>query len=417
MILPDDPVATLLDKAGRVIDDAAGATSSATAQASHAIAELVKLMHSADRFAQFWLLPLCLALLIVYEHYRAAIDGAPFRVRHVLVRTGAVVALILGYSKLCGLITGVAGGGSGWMTSNDYLHLFDRGADSLGTAWKNLGGLSDMPKFIGIVIVWVILMISVLFAYISGALLGLIQAVTLSLLVGLGKTCIIMSLVPGVGLGKSWARSLAQVAAWSTVGGVILGLMSHKNVTIAQLIVSGDMLPLLKASAHFIILALMTLAVPLITAKLFSGGAAGLGEVMVGLGAAAAFGRMGMNAVRKRDQQKQQTRGYKQEGEGGDPKDRGSPQNGGSRPQGGGGGDGFARRVHKLPWKHQNERKPRPSPPPPPPAASKSAPTAIIRRQPQSLDDAAPTHPRPRPMDDADTLKTATRPNTTESTP
>jgi hypothetical protein len=157
-----------------------------------------------------------------------------------------------------------------------------------------------MPKFIGIVIVWVLLMISVLFAYIAGALLSVVQAVSLSIFLGLGKACIVVSLVPGVSLAKSWARSLAQVAAWSTVGGVVMGLLGQQNIAIGQLIVAGQFVPLLQASAHFVILALVTLAVPIITAKLFSGGAAGLSEVLPGLLAARSLATGFANRVSNR---------------------------------------------------------------------------------------------------------------------
>ena len=62
--------------------------------------------------------------------------------------------------------------------------------------------------------------------------------------------------------------------------------LGQQNVAIGQLIVAGEFVPLLQASAHYVILALVTLAVPINTEKLFSGGAAGLSEVLPGFLAA-----------------------------------------------------------------------------------------------------------------------------------
>ena len=286
MTSSDDPIRSMLEQATHTLASAGTKASDATAHAQQVLQHLEQVRQHVDHYASFLLLPLCLALLILYEHHRSVTDGGSFRVAQVLARTAAVVAAVLGYSQLCGLICQIGGAGSGWMTSNNYLDLYTTGADSLTTAWDRLGGLGDMPKFIGMVIVWVVLMMSVLFAYVSSALLSVIQAVSLSIFLGLGKVCIVVSLVPGIGLAKSWARSLAQVAAWSTIAGVINGLLSTQNISIGQLLASGQIVELLKASAHFIILALTTLAVPIITAKLFSGGAAGLSEVLPGFLAA-----------------------------------------------------------------------------------------------------------------------------------
>jgi hypothetical protein len=333
VIASNDPVGAMLEQATRTLSTAGQRASDATAHAQQILHQLQAVREQVDHYAGFVLLPLCLALLILAEHHRAMTDGSAFRVGNVLARTAAVVVGVLAYSQLCGLICRVAGAGSGWMTSNNYLDLYNVGTDSLGTAWDKVGGLSDMPKLIGMVIVWIILMMSVLFAYVAGALLSVIQACSLAIFLGLGKACIVVSLVPGVNLAKSWARALAQVAAWSTVAAVINGLLAAKNVAIGQLIASGQFVELLKVSAHFVILALTTLSVPIITSKLFSGGAAGLTEVLPGFlaarGAASAVSNR-LSALRR----------------GGVP---GSPSGAGQPPG--------APRVHKVPF----DRAARPS--------------------------------------------------------
>jgi hypothetical protein len=286
VIASTDPVSSMLEQATRTLSAAGQKASDATAHAQQILHQLQGVREQVDHFAGFVLLPLCLALLILSEHHRSMTEGRVFRVGHVVGRTAAVIVGVLAYSQICGLICRIAGAGSGWMNANNYLDLYNVGTDSLSTAWDTVGGLSDMPRMVGMFVVWIVLMMSVLFAYVAGALLSVIQACSLAIFLGLGKACIVASLVPGVSLAKSWARALAQVAAWSTVAGVINGLMAGKNVAIGQLIVSGQFVELLKVSAHFVILALTTLSVPIITSKLFSGGAAGLTEVLPGFLAA-----------------------------------------------------------------------------------------------------------------------------------
>src|SRR5207244_1762883 len=74
-------------------------------------------------------------------------------------------------------------------------------------------------------------------------------------------------------LGSSWARSLAKVAAWSTVAGVITGLMVHAMPNLQEMVRNMAYTSLLRTAGQFVVLAVCTFAVPSITEKIFSGAA------------------------------------------------------------------------------------------------------------------------------------------------
>src|SRR5262249_33622723 len=142
---------------------------------------------------------------------RATTEGSAFRLNYVLGRTIVVVGLVLSYGQICRLITSVAGAGGGWLSTAEYYDLseWDRSKEALGQAWDS----SSMADFVVIALIWMVTMISALFAFIASTLLSLSQAVLITILLGLGKICLVASLVPGVTVAKGWARALAQVAA------------------------------------------------------------------------------------------------------------------------------------------------------------------------------------------------------------
>src|SRR5262245_3906779 len=293
-----------------------------------------------DHWAQFGLLPLGVALLILHEHYRATTAGGLFRISHALGRTVAIVALVLWYDRICGLITGVAGAGGGWMTGDDYLRHVAGSNDALGTAWGRMvaddswSGVNwdNLPRFLALLLMWVIVMISALFAFVASRLLAMSQAVLMTIIAGVGKTCLVVSVVPGVGLGKSWARSLAQVAAWSTVAGILTGLVMGRSADIQGLVASGDLFPLLEAAAEFVIIGACTLAVPLITARIMAGGGHAAAGVAAVLATGHAGARRAAGGVTPRASGRRSSDGA------------GSP-----RGQAGGGGPDQSRRPHKAP--------------------------------------------------------------------
>jgi hypothetical protein len=236
--------------------------------------------HSAHT-AAWALLPVCLALFIIHEQARATREGSALSVTEILGKTLVIFILLLGYGSVCSLIIGLAQFGGNWMTSDN---LVDTLKQTVGTlfyaAQKADFSFSEIGKFILLEFVIFVALLSCLFAYVCGLLLHLVQNVYLVILLAVGKMCISVSLVPGISLGKSWARSLAQVAAWSTVAGVITKLLCYRSFAqLDQAMGQGvgleavHVLPMLKLSAEFIILGLCMLAVPVIVSRIFSGAA------------------------------------------------------------------------------------------------------------------------------------------------
>src|SRR5262245_44401129 len=77
--------------------------------------------HQADQFAVYGLFPLCVALLILHENSRMITEAGSFRLSYVFGRIIIVVTLILGYNRVCSLITHVAGAGGSWMSTDQLL--------------------------------------------------------------------------------------------------------------------------------------------------------------------------------------------------------------------------------------------------------------------------------------------------------
>jgi hypothetical protein len=195
----------------------------------------------------------------------------------------AIAALIhpWTYGRLCGLITYAAGGHGGWLSSDALLGSVTKSIDGLKGAWTDYAGddpgiadsFSALVNILPLVGIWLVLVYSLLLAYIAGVLLSLSQAVILSILLAVGKTCITVTLVPGVGLGSSWARSLAKVAAWSTVAAILTALMVHAMPDLREMVRNMAYTAMLRTAGQFVVLAICTFAIPVITEAIFSGAA------------------------------------------------------------------------------------------------------------------------------------------------
>lgn len=278
----DETIGTLFQQAAHIVGTGAGPDASKQADAAY---------HTLTTFAQYGdqvslgLFPLALALVIFHENFQAATGDGRFRVAYVLGRAVAVAALIhpWTYGRLCGLITYAAGGHGGWLSGDSLLDSVTKSVDGLRGAWTDLAGddagiadsVSALMNLLPLVGIWLVLVCSLLLAYIAGVLLSLSQAVFLSILVAVGKTCITASLVPGVGIGGSWARSLAKVAAWSTIAAIVTGLMVRGTPDLREMVRYMGYTRMLRTAGQFVVLAICTLAVPIITERIFSGAAPG----------------------------------------------------------------------------------------------------------------------------------------------
>ncbi len=339
-----------LDRLYQQAADSIGASGGAGDAAAHS-AQIYEgfrnLSHSLDHATYYGILPLAFAILVLTENFRAQSEGTPFRVASVVGRAVAVVALLLGYGTLCRLITGLAGAGSGWMNTDHLGTVVQDSGAALSSAWSNLNqghehwweDFSSIGPFFELLFIWLIVVVCALFAYVVGLLLSMAQAVLLAILLAVGKTCITMSLLPGVSLGKSWAKLLAQVAAWSTIAGIISALIVSKATSIKYLIAGAELLPLLKAAAQFVILGVCTLYVPKITSAIFAGASSAAPGVLGSLAAGWAGARLAQRYVF------------------GGPKPAATPSPGpdGESPERGGAGPGSPhgdRRPHKAQFRH-----------------------------------------------------------------
>jgi hypothetical protein len=277
---PDDAIATLYQQAAQIVGSAGGSTSAEHAQSAYRT--LTTFAGYGDHLS-LGLFPLALALLIFHENFQAGTSNGPFRVGYVLGRAAAVAALIhpWTYGRLCGLITYAAGGHGGWLSADALLGSVTKSVDGLKGAWTDYTfddpGISDsvsaLVNILPLVGIWLVLVCALLLAYIAGVLLSLSQAVILSILLAVGKTCITVTLVPGVGLGSSWARSLAKVAAWSTIAGILTALMVHAMPDLREMVRTMAYTAMLRTAGQFVVLAVCTFAVPVITERIFSGAA------------------------------------------------------------------------------------------------------------------------------------------------
>lgn len=292
----NDYALELLQKAASVLET----VKHSVGYGQHALDKLTAMHHTANQFTHFVLLPLCIAFYWLHEHYDALSRGGGFPLGRAVARTAAFILLILGYGYVCHLITSVAGAGGSWISWDAAFDQVasDNAIDALGDAWANLGsGVADIGKFVVIVLVWVLLVVAALFAFVASSLLSFLQSVFLAFLVSLGKMALTVSIIPGVSLARGWATSLAKVAAWSTVCGVLLGLMHTDSTNIHDLIVHAQVGQLLKVAAHYVVVALLTIAVPVLTNHVFSGAAPGLSEAALGVFAAAGVIRGGAKAA------------------------------------------------------------------------------------------------------------------------
>src|SRR5262249_17884221 len=156
----------LLHKAAGVLDTVKHTVGYGHAQGNAVLDKLTALHHATNHVTHYVLLPLCVTFYWLHEHYDALARGGGFPLSRAGVRTLVFVGLILGYGWFCHLITSVAGAGGGWMSSNNYFDQADSATDALGKAWPGFG--AGMVKFVALVIVWVLLLVAALFAFVVG---------------------------------------------------------------------------------------------------------------------------------------------------------------------------------------------------------------------------------------------------------
>jgi hypothetical protein len=266
--------------------------------ANQVLAKLQQFTTAMNDTAVYGAFPLCLTLAILHEQYRSIAESTPFRVGNLAARVVAVVAAYIGFSYVVSIILHLAGAGSGWLEWNQVGDLI--GNDRLNPLNYNSTDVDiTEPRTLGVFLLslgcWFIMVLSILFAYVAGMFLSLIQGAFIAIIIPVGPLCIMASLIPGVGIAKSWARSLAQVAAWSTLASVITGLLLNRQSLDELMFTVGraDCGGMVRGAGRFLVYGLATWSIPLIAGKIMSGAAPAASAI----GGAFATGVLGARAV------------------------------------------------------------------------------------------------------------------------
>lgn len=222
---------------------------------------------AADELAWFGLLPLAFALLVLHEFWAAASSGRTYRAGYVLLRTGVTVGLLLQYGFLIRLLTYVGGGGDSFSNWSNFWGWIDHMGPVLIQRFTD-DGLAGSALWL---IIFFILLLCSLYAYVVMALIAFSQSTLLLLLFAVGKTCIVTSLVPGAGVAKSWAKMVAMVAAWSTIAGLLVGGFQSYGLQVTYFIENGEAGSTIKMAAKMCVHATILGSTPWITAALFNG--------------------------------------------------------------------------------------------------------------------------------------------------
>jgi hypothetical protein len=255
---------------------------------------------TADTVALHALLPLALTLLILHEFYAASRDNRAFSVRAILLPLGAVTASLLAYGFVVGLITGVAGSQGEFASWERLMRPVEEGFRHRMERYAGGFELDDLGPFLVWLPFFALVALFSIVAWAATHLLAIAQGTLMAIVLATGKTCLVVSLVPGVSLGKSWAKYLAMLAAWSSVAGAINGVILG-NPMIAQhphLAASGDVLYLIRLAGLYLVYAIFILSVPKITSAIFAGAGSAAPGVLGAVGMGFMAARMATGALK-----------------------------------------------------------------------------------------------------------------------
>ena len=235
------------------------------------------------------LLPLAVACLLLHEMWFSTQENRAFRVWPVLLRIVGCGALLAGYGRVVGLLTGLLGGAGAW--PSDSL-LIDGLKTTAERRMETFAGVEfdDLMGVLGHFLLWILLFMvdcfTAFFAYAVIFLLTKFQALMLVIFIAAGKTCIVLSLVPGVGLAKTWARALATLAAWGWMGGLVFSAVGGLNINVVQSSHSINIGWHFQLWIFYILLGIFAASIPKLVGMLASGAVSGAPSIAGALGAA-----------------------------------------------------------------------------------------------------------------------------------
>lgn len=259
------------------------------------------------------LLPVAITLMILHEMYFSTTDNRAPRIGWMLLRIIGFGACLAGYDRIVGLLTGLVGGASAWPDPGDLITPLENGLrvnmDLIGLMKVNNLGDTLGPFLIWAMLFMVDCMLA-LFAVVVVTVLVKIQALLLVIFVASGKTCLILSIMPGVGLGKSWAKAVATVAAWGAMGGVVYSAVGFTGGRFSNFAASSNIQAHFQIWLAYALIGIFFMSIPKLVGALASGSmtaAPGLAAAIGGGLMAAKFmspsfgGRKSPNAERSGD--------------------------------------------------------------------------------------------------------------------
>lgn len=242
--------------------------------------------HSLELTTLGGLLPIAVAMLILHEMYFATTESRAPRVGWMLLRIVGFGACLLGYDRVVGMLTGLVGGGA-WPEVGDLIAPLHKAATARLSMLSdmNMGNMGvELPNFLLWLVLFMIDCMLALFAIIAITVLTKIQALLLVIFISTGKTCIVLSIMPGVGIAKSWARLVATVAAWSAMAGFVFSAVGVQSINYNMVAQSG-----LSWHMHiwlqYAMLGIFTISIPKLVGAVVSGGmsaAPGMGAAIGG---------------------------------------------------------------------------------------------------------------------------------------
>ena len=242
------------------------------------------------------LLPLAIAFLILHEMYFSTSENRPPRIWWMLLRIAGFGACLVSYGRIVSLLTGLVGGGS-WPDSGNLIAPLDFALDAQITNLSNVGW-GNMAEFSIQAIVWAALFfIDCFMALIALLIVTVIvkgQALALLIFITAGKTCLILSIMPGVGIAKSWAKAVATVAAWSFMAKIVYSAVGALSPSLGHYAASTSVAAHMQIWLAYGLLAVFTLLIPKLVSALVSGGM----SVVPGMGVALAGGMFAARFLR-----------------------------------------------------------------------------------------------------------------------
>ena len=251
------------------------------------VAQVAQWSDTIDTASLTGLLPVAIAMLILHEMYYATSDNRAPRVWWMFLRIVGFGACLAGYDRVVGMLTGLVGGGN-WPEPGDLIAPLDY---ALQAQLRQLDAV-DMGNFgeLGLeFFIWAMLFaidcMLALLAFIIVTVMMKGQALALIIFIAAGKTCLILSIMPGVGIAKSWAKVVATVAAWSFMAQIVFSAVGVANPALANWAGSTSVTAHMQIWLAYGMLAVFTASIPKLVGSLVSGGmsaAPGLGMAIGG---------------------------------------------------------------------------------------------------------------------------------------